>query len=82
MAFGEWFLALGELIWRISNYILGKFHQRRKLVKMNGKFFFQMLCACDFSLGAQRLVKLTPGGSHPTVELSALSFGSPKPVLE
>jgi len=50
-------LANGKLIWQISPYIVGKFHLRKILVKLNGEFFTKK---SDFLLGAQRLVKLTP----------------------
>jgi len=48
--FGEWHLENGKLIWRISPYILGKFHQRRKLMKLNGKLFAQHCVLATFYL--------------------------------
>jgi hypothetical protein len=36
---GKWRLANSKLIWQISPYKLGKFHQHRMLVKLNGECF-------------------------------------------
>jgi hypothetical protein len=47
---GEWHLANGESIWWISLYILGKFHRRRMLVKLNGNFLAKRCAPATFCL--------------------------------
>ena len=53
---GEWRLANGTQIWRISTYIIGI----NIIDEIEWHFFPRLLCAGEFLLGAQSLVKLTP----------------------
>jgi len=48
--FGKWRLANSELIKQILLSILGKFHQRIMLVKLNGKFFAKCCATPTFCL--------------------------------
>jgi len=45
---GKWRLANSKLIWQISPYILGKFHQHRMLVKSNGECFAECCFPATF----------------------------------
>ena len=53
---GEWRLANGAQIWQISTYIVGI----NIVDEIEWRFFRRLLCAGEFLLGAQSLVKLTP----------------------
>ncbi len=66
MLFSKWQTVMvnSALNWWISPYILGKFHQhslRQNFGEIERQIFCQTLCAGNFSLQKQSLMKLSPG---------------------